>query len=104
MVSRRKASGYEFERKIDMAGESIKQLVQGLSDNLASESFRTTLARDPAAALQQAGINAAELPPEVMETLGELSAEEIELLAKLDSKLKVAAQDQPAGWLAFLLF
>jgi hypothetical protein len=84
-----------------MAGESMQQLIKGVSDNLASASFRATLAQNPAAALAEAGIDASGLPPEVMETLSELSSQEIELLARLDTKLKAVAGDELTGWMFF---
>nr|QEO74359.1 hypothetical protein [uncultured bacterium] len=69
------------------AGGETNEVVASLAQHFQSGEFRRAFSADAAGALASAGIEAAQVPRELMDAISHLSYDELTLLATMHAKL-----------------
>lgn len=71
-----------------------------LTERLHSPVFRKSFAYNPLSALERAGISTANIPGAVLDSLAELSRDELDTLGRISAKLKDVVSDAE-GYVVF---
>jgi hypothetical protein len=75
-----------------MAGQRNEAL-DSFSQQLQSEDFRRSFSSDASGALKTAGVDASQIPSNVLEALSGLSYDELSTLASVQQKVRTLAAD-----------
>jgi|GEM_PF-3057802 hypothetical protein len=74
-------------------GEEGSEFIR-LGELISDESFRGSIQTNFREAAQEQGVNLSQIPDEVLDTLDDLSKEELAILARVKARLEAAGVDK----------